>query len=126
MRMAEINKKVVLDFIEKAVNIGDFDGAEAHFGTNYVQHNPIIPDGIEGFREYVQQLRQAFPQVRGEVKRIFAEDDFVIVHMHATRAPEEAGLAIVDFFRLEEGKLVEHWEVRQPIIEGSLHANKMI
>lgn len=126
MRTEEINKKVVLDFIEKAVNIGDFDGAEVHFGTNYVQHNPIIPDGIEGFREHIQQLRQAFPQVRGEVKRIFADGDFVIVHMRAKQVPEDAGLAIVDFFRLEEGKLVEHWEVRQPIIEGSLHANEMI
>jgi predicted SnoaL-like aldol condensation-catalyzing enzyme len=64
--------------------------------------------------------------VRGEVKRIFADGDFVIVHMHAKREPDEAGLAIVDFFRLAAGKIVEHWEVRQPVAETTLHTNSML
>ncbi|CAN7235842.1 nuclear transport factor 2 family protein [Mesorhizobium sp. LjRoot246] len=122
----ERNKATVLDFIEKSVNQGNIDAASVHFGESYTQHNPNIADGVQGFREYLQQLRQAFPLVQGEVKRIFADGDFVIVHMHARREPEEAGLAIVDFFRLAEGKLVEHWEVRQPIVESNLHANAMI
>ncbi|MFB9982262.1 nuclear transport factor 2 family protein [Mesorhizobium kowhaii] len=122
----ERNKAAVLDFIEKSVNQGDIDAASVHFGESYTQHNPNIEDGVRGFREYLQQLRQAFPLVRGEVKRIFADGDFVIVHMHARREPEEAGLAIVDVFRLAEGKLVEHWEVRQPVVESNLHANAMI
>ena len=122
----EGNKAVVLDFIEKSVNRGEIDAASAHFGESYTQHNPNIADGAQGFRAYLQQLRQAFPLVRGEVKRIFADGDFVIVHMHARREPLEAGLAIVDFFRLEEGKLVEHWEVRQPVITSDLHDNSMI
>lgn len=120
------NKRIVLDFIEKSVNQGDVEAASIHFGPDYVQHNPNIADGADGFRAYLEQLRRTFPHVRGEVKRIFAEGDFVIVHMHARREPEEAGLAIVDFFRLEAGKLVEHWEVRQPIAPSSLHANAMI
>jgi predicted SnoaL-like aldol condensation-catalyzing enzyme len=122
----EANKEVVLDFIEKAVNQGDIDAASIHFGERYIQHNPNIADGVEGFRAYLQQLRQTFPLVRGEVKRIFADGDFVIVHMHAKRKPEEAGLAIVDFFRLAAGKIVEHWEVRQPVAESTLHANSMV
>jgi predicted SnoaL-like aldol condensation-catalyzing enzyme len=122
----ERNKAAVLDFIDKSVNQGDIDAASVHFGGSYTQHNPNIADGVQGFRDYLRQLRQAFPLVRGEVKRIFADGDFVIVHMHARREPEEAGLAIVDVFRLAEGKLVEHWEVRQPIVESSLHANAMI
>ncbi|MFD2053815.1 nuclear transport factor 2 family protein [Mesorhizobium calcicola] len=122
----ERNKAAVLDFIEKSVNQGDIDGASVHFGESYTQHNPNIEDGARGFREYLQQLRQAFPLIRGEVKRIFADGDFVIVHMHARREPEEAGLAIVDVFRLAEGKLVEHWEVRQPVVESKLHTNAMI
>ena len=122
----EDNKEAVLDFIEKAVNQGDIDAASVHLGKKYVQHNPNIADGVEGFRDYVRQLRQAFPLVRGEVKRIFADGDFVIVHMHAKREPEEAGLAIADFFRLAGGKIVEHWEVRQPITESTLHSNNML
>jgi predicted SnoaL-like aldol condensation-catalyzing enzyme len=117
---------IVLDFIDKAVNHGNIEAASTHFGERYVQHNPNIADGADGFKAYLQQLRRSFPLVRGEVKRIFAEGDFVIVHMHAKREPEEEGLAIVDFFRLEGGKLVEHWEVRQPIVDSKLHANCMI
>lgn len=122
----ETNKTVVLDFIDKAVNQGNIEAASMHFGERYIQHNPNIADGANGFKAYLQQLKQSFPLVRGEVKRIFAEGDFVIVHMHAKREPEEEGLAIVDIFRLKDSKLVEHWEVRQPIADSKLHANSMI
>ncbi|QDC02680.1 nuclear transport factor 2 family protein [Mesorhizobium sp. 8] len=122
----EANKEIVLDFIRKAVNEGDIEAASVHFGEQYIQHNPNIADGADGFKAYVQQLRASFPFVRGEVKRIFAEGDFVMVHMHAKREPAEEGLAIVDIFRLDAGRLVEHWEVRQPIEQSKLHANSMI
>ncbi|MER8703728.1 nuclear transport factor 2 family protein [Mesorhizobium sp. M0207] len=122
----ETNKTIVLDFIDKAVNQGNIEAASMHFGERYIQHNPNIADGADGFKAYLQQLKQSFPLVRGEVKRIFAEGDFVIVHMHAKREPEEEGLAIVDIFRLKDSKLVEHWEVRQPIADSKLHANSMI
>ena len=122
----ETNKEIVLDFIEKAVNQGDIEAASIHFGEQYIQHNPNIADGADGFKSYVRQLKQSFPFVRGDIKRIFADGDFVIVHLHATREPAEEGLAIVDIFRLEGGKLAEHWEVRQPIAQSALHANSMI
>ncbi|AZN99164.1 polyketide cyclase [Mesorhizobium sp. M9A.F.Ca.ET.002.03.1.2] len=122
----ETNKMIVVDFIDKAVNQGNIEAASMHFGERYVQHNPNIADDADGFKAYLRQLRQSFPLVRGEVKRIFAEGDFVIVHMHAKREPEEEGLAIVDFFRLQDGKLIEHWEVRQPVADSKLHANCMI
>ena len=122
---AQANKDIVLDFYEKALNQSDLDDAMAHFGPRYTQHNPMIPDGIEGFRSFVQQLKQRFPEVRGEIKRVFADGDFVILHVHARREPDEAGLAIVDIFRLEEGKIVEHWDVRQPLPESAVHANGM-
>ncbi len=122
----EDNKEVVLNFIGKAVNEGDIEAASVYFGERYIQHNPNIADGADGFRAYVQRLRAAFPSVKGEVKRIFADGDFVIVHMLAKREPTEEGMAIVDIFRLNAGRLVEHWEVRQPIEQSTLHANSMI
>lgn len=122
----ETNKAIVLDFIDKAINRGDIEAAAQHFGDGYIQHNPNIADGPEGFIAYVRQLRQAYPQVKGEVRRIFADGDFVVAHLFAKREPDEVGLAIVDIFRLDAGKLVEHWEVRQPIAQSELHANDMI
>jgi len=119
------NKEIVLDFLQKMINEADFAAAAIHFGSQYVQHNPMIEDGIEGIRKHITGLRSQFPQLRAEVKRIVAEHDLVVAHLHAKRSPDDLGLAIVDVFRVQDGKLVEHWEVRQPVPETTVHANDM-
>jgi predicted SnoaL-like aldol condensation-catalyzing enzyme len=121
----EANKRTVLEFYHKALNGSDVEAAASYFGPHYIQHNPAIADGIDGFFKFVRQLRQNFPQVRGDIKRVFADGDFVILHVHARRTPEELGLAIIDIFRLEKGKIVEHWDVRQPMPESAAHGNGM-
>ncbi len=121
----ERNKKTVIDFYDKALNQKDFEAASNHFGSRYIQHNPNAPDGIEGFKSFLQFLKDKFPQSRSEVKRTFAEGDYVIVHVHAVREPGTRGNAIVDLFRLENGKIVEHWDVVQPIPEKAANANGM-
>jgi len=85
----------------------------------------MIKDGIEGFRSFLQDLKKQFPRLRSDVKRVFADGDFVMIHVHAKRQPEDLGLAIVDIFRLEQGKIVEHWDVRQPVPETAANTNGM-
>ena len=121
----EQNKRTVLDFYDKALNKKDFAAAAQHFGPRYIQHNPIAPDGIEGFRGFVQFIKDKFPNSRSEFKRTFAEGDYVIVHVHAVREPGTRGSAIIDIFRLENGKIVEHWDVVQPIPEKAANSNGM-
>jgi predicted SnoaL-like aldol condensation-catalyzing enzyme len=121
----ERNKQVVLAFYESAVNGADPVGAAAFLGARYVQHNPSIADGVDGFMAFAHQLRQRFPNVRARIKRVFADGDFVILHVHAQREPEDNGLAIVDIFRLEDGRIVEHWDVRQPVPPTAANRNGM-
>lgn len=121
----EANKKVVLDFYEKGLNQKDFEAAAVHFGPRYIQHNPSAPDGIEGFKAFVAMRKDKFPNAKSEIKRIFADGDFVILHVHGVREPGERGVAIVDIFRLEKGKIVEHWDVIQPIPEKPANSNGM-
>ena len=121
----EQNKRTVLDFYDKALNKKDFAAAAQHFGPRYIQHNPGAPDGIEGFRGFVQFIKDKFPNSRSEFKRTFAEGDYVIVHVHAVREPGTRGSAIIDIFRLENGKIVEHWDVVQPIPEKAANNNGM-
>ena len=121
----EQNKRTVLDFYDKALNKKDFAAAAQHFGPRYIQHNPSAPDGIEGFRGFVQFIKDKFPNSRSEFKRTFAEGDYVIVHVHAVREPGTRGSAIIDIFRLENGKIVEHWDVVQPIPEKAANSNGM-
>ncbi|HKV00031.1 MAG TPA: nuclear transport factor 2 family protein [Vineibacter sp.] len=124
-RQMEENKKVVLDFYEKGLNKKDFEAASVHFGPRYTQHNPNAGDGPEGFKNFLAFLREKFPNSRSEIKRVFADGDYVILHVHAVRAPGERGTAIMDIFKLENGKIVEHWDVAQPIPEKAANSNGM-
>ena len=121
----EANKKVVLDFYEKGLNQKDFEAAAKHFGPRYIQHNPGAPDGIEGFKTFVNFLKSKFPNSHSEIRRVFADGDYVVLHVHAVREPGTLGRAIVDIFRLEDGKIVEHWDVAQDIPEKMPHNNGM-
>ncbi|QQO22355.1 nuclear transport factor 2 family protein [Bradyrhizobium diazoefficiens] len=121
----EANKRTVLAFYDAALRQSDFAAAAVHFGPRYIQHNPMISDGIDGFRSFLHELKQQFPELCSDIKRVFADGDFVILHVHARRQPGDLGLAIVDIFRLENGKIVEHWDVRQPLGETAVHPNGM-
>src|SRR3989454_7787101 len=121
----EANKKIVVDFYEKAINQKDFDAASKHLGARYTQHNPNAADGPEGLKAFLQFLREKFPSSRSEIKRVFADGDYVILHVHAVREPGTRGNAIVDIFKLENGKVVEHWDVVQPIPEKAANQNGM-
>ena len=109
----EANKKNVVEFYDKALNQKDFEAAARHLGPRYTQHNPVAADGPEGLKAFIQFLRDKFPNARSEIKRVFAEGDYVIVHVHAIREPGTRGRAIIDIFKLENGKVVEHWDVAQ-------------
>jgi predicted SnoaL-like aldol condensation-catalyzing enzyme len=122
----ESNKQTVLAFYEVGLNEKDFAAAAKLIGDRYVQHNPRIADGIEGFEVFLGQLRDDFPALRAEVKSIFADGDFVIAHVYGVRVPGQLGTAIVDIFRLDaNGRIVEHWDVMQPIPETAVHHNGM-
>jgi predicted SnoaL-like aldol condensation-catalyzing enzyme len=121
----ELNKQTVLAFYEAGINQKDFDTAAQLIGERYVQHNPRIADGIQGFKAFLAELKETFPLLRAEIKNVFAEGDFVVGHVQGVRVPGQRGTAIVDIFRLEDGKIVEHWDVMQPIPEDAANGNGM-
>jgi predicted SnoaL-like aldol condensation-catalyzing enzyme len=121
----EANKKAVVEFYDKAINQKDFEAASKYLGPRYTQHNPNAADGPEGLKAFLQFLREKFPSSRSEIKRVFADGDYVILHVHAVREPGTRGSAIVDIFKLENGKVVEHWDVVQPVPEKAANANGM-
>lgn len=68
---------------------------------------------------------QNFPELRMEVKRIIAEGDLVVLHSHLIMKPGDRGSAVVEMFHLENGRIVEHWDVAQEIPETSANDNTM-
>jgi predicted SnoaL-like aldol condensation-catalyzing enzyme len=119
------NRDVVLDFYENGVNRRDFAAAFKHLGARYIQHNPAVADGPEGFREFFTRLSTTYPDFRVEVRRVFIEGDMVAVHVRSFNGPSKNGEAGVDIFRLEDGKIIEHWAVIQPIPHRMPHSNTM-
>jgi predicted SnoaL-like aldol condensation-catalyzing enzyme len=124
-KQMEENKKTVAAFYDAVLNQKDFDAASKYLGNRYTQHNPTAADGPEGLKAFVAFLKDKFPNNRSEIKRIFADGDYVIVHVHAVREPGTRGNAIIDIFKLENGKVVEHWDVVQPIPEKPANNNGM-
>jgi predicted SnoaL-like aldol condensation-catalyzing enzyme len=121
----EANKKTVAALYDAALNKKDFEEASKYLGPRYTQHNPTAKDGPEGLKGYIGFLRDKYPDSKSEITRIFADGDYVIMHVHAVREPGTRGLAIMDIFKLENGKVVEHWDVVQPIPETVQNDNGM-
>jgi predicted SnoaL-like aldol condensation-catalyzing enzyme len=124
-KQMEENKKVVLQLYEAAINQKDFEAAAKFLGPHYTQHNPNAMDGPEGLKAFLAFLREKFPNYHSDIKRVFADGDYVILHVHNVPTPGVRGNAIMDIFRLEDGKVVEHWDVKQEIPEKAANTNTM-
>lgn len=117
--MAEIKRSardLVLGFYQ-ALNEKDAEKAKEFLGDTYIQHNPEVADGPEGLLRFVRFRRENFPDAHNEVKRVITEGDLVALHVHSVLVPGTPGRMIVDIFRVDGGKVVEHWDVIQAIPE---------
>jgi predicted SnoaL-like aldol condensation-catalyzing enzyme len=121
----EANKKAAIGLYEAAINRKDYDAAVKFLGPQYKQHNPTAADGPEGLKAFIDFLKAKFPKQHGEIKQVIAEGDKVVLHVHSTREDGTPGRAIVDIFRVANGKVVEHWDVIQDIPEKSTNTNTM-
>ena len=120
------NKKVVEEFYDLAFN--KHKPAEAmklYVGEKYIQHNPFAGDGKEPFISFFSDHYSKHPDAFVDIKRIIVDNEMVVVHVHSRQTKADRGSAVVDMFRLEKGKIVEHWDVVQAIPEKSANGNTM-
>jgi predicted SnoaL-like aldol condensation-catalyzing enzyme len=124
---SEANKNLALAFYKQALLEGDVENAfRTYAGPNYRQHNPLIEDGMEGVRKFIAWIMAHHPDAHAEIKRVFADGDYVILHSHWHGLSDNpGGEAVVDIFRVENGKVVEHWDVIQPVPETAANNNTM-
>lgn len=111
--------EAVIAFVQLIMNDHNFDEVTKQYGQNsYRQHNRTIADNIEGVVRAVSDLVKTAPEFSYDVKHAFVDGDYVIIHSHATlkskhRGDDAQGFNIIDTWRLENGKLVEHWDAVQ-------------
>ena len=121
----EANKKAVVEFYDLAINQKNFDASAKFLGPRYTQHNPRAMDGPEGLKAFLAFLRDKFPTITATSNACSRDGDYVILHVHNIPTPGSRGNAIIDIFKLENGRIVEHWDVRQEIPEQSANTNTM-
>lgn len=123
-RNSDQNKRIVRDFYEGVFlrhQVEEF--SDLYLGERYTQHNPLVEDGKQPFVEFFTQYFKANPQAKNVIKRVIAEGDLVMLHVHSTKNDRDRGSAVIDIFRVENGKIVEHWDVQQDIPERTRNNN---
>ena len=122
----QANKAAAIDFYELIFNeCRPRDAVERFVGERYIQHNPHVEDGKEGFIAYFERMAQEYPGKRVRVVRALAEGNLVALHCHQTW-PGLQDYAGIDIFRFDEqGLIVEHWDAIQTVPEGMRHGNGM-
>lgn len=91
----------------------------------YIQHNPMAQTGRDAAIAFLEPFFAGNPHIRYEIKRIIADGNLVAVHAHGRFAPDDRGIAVVDILRVEGCKVMEHWDVVQPVPEKSANENGM-
>jgi len=117
MATSEQNKQTVAR-VFGAFRAGDVDAFDELIVEDYVQHNPQADNGLQAVKDFFAPLGP----VDVEVHRVIAEGDLVAVHSNY----KTFNMAGVDIFRLnDDGKIIEHWDVLQPIPDNTASGNDM-
>ena len=115
------NAEAVIEFVQLIMNDHNFNEIKLRYaGSPYKQHNRNIANGIDGVVKTVGDLVKNSPEFSYDVKHIFVDGEYVILHSHVTlkakhRGDDSQGLNIVDTWKVIDGKLVEHWDAIQGI-----------
>lgn len=122
----EKNKENAIAFYRTAYEGNPQKAVEQYVGSTYIQHNPDVADGPQGFIDYFNEMQDEYPDKSIEFVRCIAEGDLVALHTHQTW-PGNDQYVTMDFFRFDEnGKIIEHWDAIQKIPGQAANDNGMI
>ncbi|PDT10947.1 nuclear transport factor 2 family protein [Rhizobium sp. M1] len=124
LKVEEANRKLVVEFYDRFFNSHDIEAASV-VADEYRQHNPEVPDGKKPLVSFFTGFFKDNPQSKAKIVRSSADGDLVWLHVHATNGTDDRGQAIVDIFRVKDGKIVEHWDVIQAVPKEAANKNTM-
>jgi len=121
----EENKKKAIAFYKLAYEGSPKKAVALYVGKEYIQHNPDVANGVEGFVAYFDRMKKEYPNKSIEFVRCIAEGNLVALHTHQIWPGNDAYVTM-DFFRFDsDGKICEHWDAIQQIPEKSANPNTM-
>lgn len=121
----DANKKLVVDFYQQFFGDKDVSAADRYLLPSYIQHNPNAATGRDAVKAFFTPFfaNPAIPKTKVDIKRVAADGDLVWLHLRSKTTGTDR--AIVDIFRVENGKIAEHWDVVQQVPEKSANENTM-
>jgi predicted SnoaL-like aldol condensation-catalyzing enzyme len=117
--MADSNKDIAISFLKLAASGKVRDAYSKFVGAGFRHHNPFFEGSAETLMEGMEENARQNPNKVLEVKRAIAEGQLVAVHSHVRQKPDDPGAAVVHIFRFENGRIVELWDLGQPVPEES-------
>jgi predicted SnoaL-like aldol condensation-catalyzing enzyme len=121
----EKNKQNAISFYRTAYEGNPTNAIKDYAGKEYIQHNPDVADGLQGFIDYFERMQKEYPDKSIEFVRCIAEGNLVALHTHQTW-PGNDQYVTMDFFRFDQnGKICEHWDAIQQIPKESANPNTM-
>ncbi|MFF7561328.1 nuclear transport factor 2 family protein [Streptomyces pseudovenezuelae] len=124
-RLTQANKALVTKAFDELMVHKDLSALDRYWDPGYLQHNPQMLSGVPAAKAGLGGYFASAPQLTVTPKRIIAEGDLVAVHSHYVNYPGDRGSAILDLFRVRNGKIVEHWDIIQAVPETSANGNGM-
>lgn len=114
------NKTLVRNFYEEFFNCHDLMAADRYIREDYIQHNPGVSQGREGLKEGFRKKFEIDPTFRLEIKMMVEENDIIVVYLKNVDPVGNVNARVIDIYRIEDGKLAEHWDVLQPVAKTNL------
>ncbi len=108
------NKEVIQAFYQEFFNDHIVESADKYVKEDYIQHNPGVGQGRECLKKAFAEKFIQIPTFHLDIVRMIAEDDMVAVYLKNVGPDGNTRCRVVDIYRLEDGKLAEHWDVLQP------------
>lgn len=115
--------RLVLDMFANVLEPLDSSAVDRFISPDYIQHNQSVPPGRDALKAFLDWARDENPEATHDIKRAFVDGDHVIVHYHVRRWEDDAGWAVCDIFRVEDGMIIEHWDVLQNVRTDSPNPN---
>jgi len=113
--MTDSNKDVAVSFLKLAASGKVREAYSKFVGDGFRHHNPFFEGSAESLRAGMEENERQNPHKVLDVKRVFVEGEFAVVHSHVQQKPGDLGAAVVHIFRFEKGRIVELWDLGQPV-----------
>lgn len=124
IEQAQKNKEIVLKFYQEMFGNKDISAVDRYVSKDYIQHNPKVADGADALKKAAANWFQGTEKIKVDVQHVAAEGDLVFIHIK-NKNKDGSLKSTIDIFRIQDGKIAEHWDVHENVPQNSANPHPM-